>query len=146
MKETRGGALVTTIVGLILLMAAGGWLAGRGAWNRYQLRGLLRGAIEAYRAGDDRTAESLQSRAGARANLNALPPGRERDLYDELRAILVRRAYEVQLSRERQDGARPLPPDLNELRDLREECRRFRLPCPLVVEFVAALLDSRKLR
>lgn len=143
MKETRsGGTLAVTITCLVLLMVAGSWLAGRGAWNRYQLRGLLQGAIEAYQAGDDKTAERLQSRAGERADLNALPPGQERDLYDRLRAILVRRAFEEQMSRSTQEiTIRRRPRGILAFQDLREEGRRLGLPCPPVVEFMAALVD-----
>jgi hypothetical protein len=142
MKETRGGALTTTIAGLILLLVAGGGWAGRRAWNRYQFRTSLAGAFEAYDKGDLRQALELLDRAGKRMDLSTLPPGAERD---RVRAIWIREAYDEQLTRDllMQLSVGKRPPDPRALRD---ECRRLRLPCPLVLEFVADLISSHKLR
>ena len=112
MREARrGGGLSGLVALLVLVMLAGLWFAGgRQAWNRWRLRGELRGALEAYQAGREDEGDRLAERAKRRTNLSALPPGPERDLYHSLRAVWVRRAYEEQLKRERQDGLGPPGP------------------------------------
>lgn len=105
MKEARrGGGLFGRAALLVLLMLAGLWFAGgRQAWNRYRLRGDLRSALQAYKEGREEEGRRLLELADARLNLRTLPPGPEKDLYGEIRKLLVRRAFEEQLKRERQD-------------------------------------------
>ena len=149
MKDARsGGALVTTIAGLILLMVAGGWLTwGRGAWNRYQIRSLLRDALEAYRGEQEGRGYELLKRAEERATLSTLPPGVEQDLFRAILALRVRRAYEEQMARDTQEVTiGRVPREIMALRDLRNEGRRLRLPCPAVVELLGAYADTRILR
>lgn len=137
--------MVTTIAGLVLLLVAGGWIVwGRGAWNRYQIRELLRGAQTAHDEGRETEARDLLRRVGELANLSDLPPGPGKDLY---KAFLIREAYEEQLKRDRQEVfIGRVPREIVALRDLRNEGRRLRLPCPAVVELMGAYADSRTLR
>ncbi len=149
MKEARrGGGLFGLVALLLLLMLAAAWFAGgRQAWNRYQVRSLLRGALQAYEAGRDEEGRRRVDMADERMNLGTLAPGPERDLHRQIQIILVRRALVEQSQRQGQTlfiGS--MPREIVALRDLRNECRRIRLPCPAWVELVAVHVDSRDLQ
>lgn len=149
MRETRrGGGLSGLVALLVLVMLAVLWFAGgRQAWNRYQGRSLLRGALQAYQGGREEEGGRLLELADQRMNLGTLPPGPEKELHRQIQIILVRLAYVEQMKREGQTmfiGS--MPRELVALRDLRNECRRIRLPCPAWVELVAVHVDSRDLQ
>ena len=117
------------IVGLAAALAVGGVIWAQGAWKSRQVRALLGEARQAFRDGREATGEALLDEA---SQIRGVPARAA----TELKGALVRRAFDVQLKAEKPvltlDG--PFRP----FRELADEARRRRLPCPFWLEVLGS--------